>query len=195
MIIRKAEFIQSATNTKQLPVEVKNEFVFCGRSNVGKSSFINMLLNRKNLARTSQKPGKTQTLNLYAVNDNINFIDVPGYGYASVSKKMREEFGVMIEDYLRNRKQLRNAFLLVDFRHEPTNDDCLMYNFFKHFNIPVTIIATKSDKVKRSQASKHIKIIKNKLELKETDTFIVTSAEERVGFNEVLDILESFCTI
>ncbi len=191
MQIKSADFVQSATKNSQLPTDNRNEFLFCGRSNVGKSSFINMLVNRKSLARTSQKPGKTQTLNVYSVNTNIYFIDVPGYGYASVSKTMRASFGEMIEEYVVNRKELRRAFLLVDFRHEPTNDDCLMYEFLKYHNILVTVIATKCDKVKRSQIQKNTKIIKEKLKLTAEDNLIVTSAEERLGFEAVLDVIEN----
>lgn len=191
MQIKQADFVQSATKTTQLPTDGRFEFLFCGRSNVGKSSFINMLVNRKSLARTSQKPGKTQTLNVYSINDNIYFIDVPGYGYASVSKTMREEFGVMIEEYILNRKELKRAFLLVDFRHEPTEDDCLMYNFLKYYNIEVTIIATKADKVKKSQFKKNTKIITDKLQLINNDHVIVTSSENRAGFEQVLEVLGS----
>ncbi len=192
MKVKSADFVQSATTTKQLPQDDKLEFLFCGRSNVGKSSFINMLVNRKALARTSQKPGKTQTLNIYSVNDNIYFVDVPGYGYAKVSKSIKEQFGVMIEDYCTNRKQLKAAFLLVDFRHEPTQDDCLMYEFLKYYNIEVKVIATKCDKVKNSQYFKNIKIIKQKLNFNDEDELIVTSSESKKGYDEVLATFDKY---
>ena len=147
MIIKKSEFIKSAVDLKSLPEDIRTEIMFCGRSNVGKSSFINMITNRKSLARTSSNPGKTQTLNFYLINDLFYFVDVPGYGYANVSKAIKETFGKMIESYVKNRENLKLAFLLVDFRHKPTEDDCLMYNFLKYYNVNVCVIATKCDKI------------------------------------------------
>ena len=148
MLIKQAEFIKSSVDSNSLPPEDRLEFMFCGRSNVGKSSFINMLCNNYKLARTSSNPGKTQTLNFFLINKEFYFVDVPGYGYARVSKSIKETFGKMIEEYVTTRKALKMVFLLVDFRHKPTEDDCLMYEFLKYHKLPVTIIATKSDKIK-----------------------------------------------
>ena len=139
------------------------EFVFIGRSNVGKSSFINTLLGRKQLAYTSSNPGKTQTLNFYKINQLMYFVDVPGYGYAKVSKKQREAFGQMIETYLTTRESLHHAFLLIDFRHDPTEDDQLMANYFLEVGIPFTVIGTKSDKVSKNKRIKHTKNIREVL--------------------------------
>ncbi len=189
MEIKQAEFITSAVNTLQLPTEDAVEFMFCGRSNVGKSSFINMICNRKSLARTSSNPGKTQTLNLYLINKSFYFVDVPGYGYANVSKTVKATFGKMIENYIQNRTNLKMVFLLVDFRHKPTNDDVLMYNYLKHFNINVTVIATKADKVKNSERSKLKKIIIDALQLNDNDSLVITSSEKKEGLTEVLTII------
>ncbi len=189
MEIKQAEFVTSAVNTLQLPTEDAVEFMFCGRSNVGKSSFINMICNRKSLARTSSNPGKTQTLNLYLINKSFYFVDVPGYGYANVSKTVKATFGKMIENYIQNRINLKMAFLLVDFRHKPTNDDVLMYNYLKHFNINVTVIATKADKVKNSERSKLKKIIIDALQLNDNDRLVITSSEKKEGLTEVLTII------
>ena len=154
-----------AIRRSQYPEGEKPEFMLLGRSNVGKSSFINTLINRKNLARTSSVPGKTQTLNFYIVNDKFYLVDAPGYGYAAVNKQQQKKFGLMIEEYLQTRHQLKRAFLLVDFRHKPTEDDLLMYNFLKYYNVPVTIIATKVDKVPSSKKDKNYQVLKNRLDL------------------------------
>lgn len=190
MEIKHAEFITSAVKNDQLPEGDAIEFMFCGRSNVGKSSFINMLTNRKNLARTSSNPGKTQTLNVYMINNEFYFIDVPGYGYARVSKSIKATFGKMIEDYVINRENLRVVFLLVDYRHKPTEDDVLMYNFLKYYNKKVIIIATKSDKIKNSERAKCKKIILDTLKLQEGDRLIITSSEKREGLGLVLQALD-----
>lgn len=190
MEIKHAEFITSAVKNDQLPDGDAIEFMFCGRSNVGKSSFINMLTNRKNLARTSSNPGKTQTLNVYMINNEFYFIDVPGYGYARVSKSIKATFGKMIEDYVINRENLRLVFLLVDYRHKPTEDDVLMYNFLKYYNKKVIIIATKSDKIKNSERAKCKKIILDTLKLQEGDRLIITSSEKREGLGLVLQALD-----
>ena len=190
MEIKKAEFITSAVKNEGLPIHNGVEFMFCGRSNVGKSSFINTLTNRKKLAKTSSNPGKTQTLNVYHINDEFYFIDVPGYGFAKVSKAVKATFGKMIEEYVTERTNLKMVFLLVDFRHKPTEDDKLMYDFLKYYNLPVTIIATKSDKVKNSERSKNKKIILETLELKDGDKMIVTSSSNREGLGLVLSKLD-----
>lgn len=190
MVITKAEFIISAVKNSGLPVHDEPEFMFCGRSNVGKSSFINALTNRKKLAKTSANPGKTQTLNVYHINDCLYFIDVPGYGYANVSKSIKATFGRMIEEYIKDRNNLKLVFLLVDFRHKPTEDDVLMYRFLKYYNKKICVIATKADKVKKSEYMKNKKIIYQTLELEEDDLFILTSSESKYGLDNVLKLIE-----
>ncbi len=190
MQIKKAEFLTSGVDFDSFPEEGVPEFVFCGRSNVGKSSFINMLVNRKNLARTSSNPGKTQTINFYHINESFYFVDVPGYGYAKVSKSMRATFGKMIESYMKDRKSLRVVFLLVDFRHKPSEDDIMMYKFLKYYNRKVVVIATKSDKVKNSERRGCKETIINALELQDGDRLIITSSEKREGLGEVLTVLD-----
>ena len=195
MEIKNAEFITSAVDLNGLPTDEKVEFMFCGRSNVGKSSFINMLTNRKALARTSSNPGKTQTLNFFLINNDFYFVDVPGYGYARVSKSIKETFGKMIEDYVKNRENLKMVFLLVDFRHKPSEDDVLMYNFLKYYHLPVTIIATKSDKIKNRERAKCKSQIKETLNLVDTDRFIVTSSEKKEGIGLVYNVLDEITNL
>ena len=190
MIIKSAEFIISAVATSGCPLPNLGEVMFCGRSNVGKSSFINMLANRKNLARTSSNPGKTQTLNFFLINDDFYFVDVPGYGYAKVSKSVKATFGKMIEEYLTKRESLKAVFLLVDFRHKPSEDDVLMYNFLKYYNKKVYVIATKSDKVKNSERRKNKELIISTLNLQEGDRLIITSSEKREGLYDVYTVLD-----
>lgn len=192
MEIVKSEFIISAVNNKGINNEGLNEFMFCGRSNVGKSSFINALCNRKNLARTSQNPGKTQTLNIYLINDMFYFVDVPGYGYARVSKSMLDSFGKMIEDYLTKSEFLKCVFLLVDFRHTPSEDDLLMYNFLKYYNKKVVVIATKADKVKNKDRKSNKEAIIKKLNLTKEDTLIITSSETKEGLYLVKEELAKY---
>lgn len=180
-----------AVRTSQYPTDNLPEFLLVGRSNVGKSSFINTLINRKNYAHTSSKPGKTQTLNFYLINKDFYFVDVPGYGYASVSKDRQKKFGVMIEDYIKVRENLKSVFMLIDYRHKPTEDDCLMYEFLKYYNLEVHIIATKYDKVKASLRDKQNKIIRDTLKLKEGENFIPFSSFTKKGKDEVYEILES----
>ncbi|MBQ4356902.1 MAG: YihA family ribosome biogenesis GTP-binding protein [Acholeplasmatales bacterium] len=193
MLIKQAEFIKSSVDSNSLPPEDRLEFMFCGRSNVGKSSFINMLCNNYKLARTSSNPGKTQTLNFFLINKEFYFVDVPGYGYARVSKSIKETFGKMIEEYVTTRKALKMVFLLVDFRHKPTEDDCLMYEFLKYHKLPVTIIATKSDKIKNSERKKCKEAIINTLKLSSEDKFIITSSEKKEGLGLVLTIIDEVC--
>lgn len=195
MKIKSAEFIKSGTNMSHMLQEGHPEFMFCGRSNVGKSSFINALVNRKALARTSSNPGKTQTLNLFLINDSIIFVDVPGYGYARVSKSIRETFEPMIKSYITNREELKCAFLLVDIRHEPTNQDKQMLDFLRYYDVPVCIIGTKLDKLKRSEIEKNKKIIRNKLVLSIDDPFIVTSSDTKQGIEDVLNYIESLVDV
>ena len=163
-----------AVRVSQYPEDKKSEFLILGRSNVGKSSFINTIINRKNLARTSSKPGKTQTLNFYQINKEFYIVDVPGYGYAATSKKQIEKFGIMIEEYLKTRQNLKHVFLLVDYRHKPTEDDVLMYKYLKHYNIPVSIICTKLDKVSKNAHAKQINLISKTLEIEKEDIIIDT---------------------
>lgn len=192
MRITKAEFIKSGTNKSHMLEGGKPEFMFCGRSNVGKSSFINALCNRKSLAKTSSKPGKTITLNMFNINDILVLVDVPGYGYAVRSKAQIEQFGQMIEEYITTRKELKCAFLLVDFRHEPTEDDKTMYDFLKYYNIRTIIIATKMDKVKKSQYDHQKKLIKEKLGLENTNLIYPTSSETREGLDRVLEVFDEY---
>ena len=190
MIIKDANLDIIATRRSQYPDDGKPEFLLVGRSNVGKSSFINAILSRKNLAYTSAKPGKTQTLNFYGINNRFYLIDVPGYGYASVDKKTQAKFGMMIEEYLEKRDQLKRVFLIIDFRHKPTEDDLLMYNFLKYYNLPVTVIATKADKVTGGKKQKNLKIILDTLDLVVGDDLIVFSSVTKLGVNDVLDKIE-----
>lgn len=179
-----------AVRRSQYPETDLPEFMLVGRSNVGKSSFINTLVNRKNIAYISGKPGKTQTLNFYQVNNSFYLVDVPGYGYAAVNKKTQEKFGKMIEEYLEKRNELIRVFLLVDFRHKPTEDDKLMYNFLKYYNIPVTIIATKADKVGASKLEKNKKLLLDTLDLVVGDDLILFSSITKLGRDEVLKKIE-----
>ena len=191
MIIKEANLDIIATRRSQYPDNNRPEFLLVGRSNVGKSSFINTVLGRKNLAHTSATPGKTQTLNFYGVNDSFYLIDVPGYGYAAIDKKTQAKFGMMIEEYLENRSQLRRVFMLIDFRHKPTEDDLLMYNFLKYYNLPVTVIATKADKISGGKKEKSLKVILETLDLVVGDDLIVFSSVSKLGVGEVLNKIES----
>ena len=164
--------IISAVKKAQYPDTGLTEVALSGRSNVGKSTFINSMIGRKNMARTSQQPGKTQTLNFYNIDEQLIFVDVPGYGYAKVSKVQREKFGKMIEEYITQRENLKLVIQLVDLRHQPTEDDVLMYNYLKHFDIPTLVICTKEDKIAKGKVQKHIKRIKDKLELESGDNII-----------------------
>ena len=179
-----ADILLSAANKSHYPQDEIPEVALAGRSNVGKSSFINTLLNRKNLARTSGKPGKTQLLNFFNIDDKLRLVDVPGYGYARVSKKEREKWGRMIEEYLTSRENLKAVVSLVDFRHEPSADDVQMYEFLKYYEIPVILVATKADKIPRGKWNKHESIIKKKLDFDPADTFIVFSSVTREGLEK-----------
>ncbi|CAM4437020.1 ribosome biogenesis GTP-binding protein YihA/YsxC [Paenibacillus phoenicis] len=185
MKVTKAEFIISAVGPNQYPEDALPEIALAGRSNVGKSSLINRMINRKNLARTSSTPGKTQHLNYYRVNDRLYFVDVPGYGYAKVSKSQREVWGKMIEKYLQERETLKLVLQIIDLRHPPTKDDELMYDWLKAYELPVCVVATKADKVPKSRWQKHLKIIKEALVLRAGDPLILFSAEEGIGKDEL----------
>ena len=184
-----ADILLSATNKSHYPQDDIPEVALAGRSNVGKSSFINTMLNRKNLARTSGKPGKTQLLNFFNIDDKLRFVDVPGYGYARVSKKEREKWGKMIEEYLTSRETLRAVVSLVDLRHEPSADDVQMYEFLKYYEIPVILVATKADKIPRGKWNKHESMIKKKLDFDKTDTFIIFSSVNKTGVEEAWDAI------
>ena len=190
MKITNVEFVTSAVRRSQYPTDKKCEFLLVGRSNVGKSSFINTLVNRKNLARISAIPGKTQTLNFYLINEEFYLVDVPGYGFAKVSKGLKNKFGLIIEDYLKERDNLKRVFMLIDFRHKPTNDDVMMYEYLKYYNIPVTIIATKSDKVSKNSYEKNKKIIMDTLKFAENDNLILFSTVNKVGKQDVYKVIE-----
>lgn len=192
MKVNSAEIVISAVKPDQYPVEDLPEFALAGRSNVGKSSFINKMLNRKNLARTSSKPGKTQTLNFYLINEIMHFVDVPGYGYAKVSKKEREAWGKMIETYLTGREQLKAVVQIVDLRHPPSKDDVMMYQFLKHYDIPCIIIATKADKIPKSKWQKHLKVTKETLELDPNDHIILFSSETGQGKDQAWALLQAY---
>jgi len=185
MKINSVELAISAVRQSQYPEDKKPEFLLCGRSNVGKSSFINSIIERKNLARVSANPGKTQTLNFYNVNNDFYLVDVPGYGYATVSEEVRQKFGKMIEEYLEHRDNLERVFLLIDFKVKPTQDDLLMYNFLNYHNLPVTIIATKVDKVSKNDRDKQIEAIKQELEIKDGDNFVLFSSKTKLGKIEI----------
>ncbi len=190
MRITKAEFLKSGTNKSHFPTSGEPEFLFLGRSNVGKSSFINTLVNRKNYARTSSTPGKTQTINFYLVNDEFYLVDAPGYGYAQVDREKQQKFGMMIEEYLINRENLKRVFLLVDYRHKPTEDDELMFNFLKYYNLDVTIVATKYDKVKQKDRDKVDKALEESFTLKENDNIVLFSSVTKKGREELYSIIE-----
>ncbi|CCY45253.1 probable GTP-binding protein EngB [Clostridium sp. CAG:1193] len=192
MKIISTELFISAVRQSQYPTDKLPEFLIVGRSNVGKSSFVNTIINRKNFARTSSKPGKTQTLNFYLINKDFYLVDVPGYGYAATDKKTQMKFGKMIEDYVANRKELKEVFMLVDFRHKPTEDDELMYKYLKYFNLKVTIIATKIDKISFGQREKYKKVILNTLNLESGDNLILFSSVTKDGKKEVYQRIEQY---
>ena len=190
MEINTVELKSIAVRTSQYPEDNLPEFLLVGRSNVGKSSFINTLIERKNYAHTSSKPGKTTTLNFYEVNNKFYIVDVPGYGYALGGKDKQKKFGMMIEEYLKTRSTMKKVFLLVDYRHKPTEDDCLMYNFLKYYNIDVEVIATKYDKVNKNGRTKQDKIITETLKLPLDRPFIPFSTVTKKGKDEVYKIIE-----
>ncbi|MEJ7525030.1 ribosome biogenesis GTP-binding protein YihA/YsxC [Staphylococcus epidermidis] len=184
--------IISAVKKAQYPDTGLTEVALSGRSNVGKSTFINSMIGRKNMARTSQQPGKTQTLNFYNIDEQLIFVDVPGYGYAKVSKVQREKFGKMIEEYITQRENLKLVIQLVDLRHQLTEDDVLMYNYLKHFDIPTLVICTKEDKIAKGKVQKHIKRIKDKLELESGDNIISYSSIKNSKQQEIWNFIETY---
>ncbi|MEK4028631.1 MULTISPECIES: ribosome biogenesis GTP-binding protein YihA/YsxC [Bacillaceae] len=189
MKVNQVELVISAVKPAQYPEGSLPEFALAGRSNVGKSSFINKMIQRKSMARISSKPGKTQTLNFYKIEESLYFVDVPGYGFAKVSKKERESWGKMIETYLTTREQLRACVLIVDLRHSPTEDDVMMYNFLKHYEIPVVVVATKADKIPKGKWQKHLKVVKEALEFEPTDDIVIFSSETGQGKDEAWSVI------
>lgn len=193
MIIKSAQLETVCGISSVLPVNDKPEIAFAGKSNVGKSSLINALVNRKALARTSSQPGKTQTINFYNINDMLYFVDLPGYGYAKVSASLKEKWGSMIEKYLRSSKQLKAVFLLVDIRHEPGENDKLMYEWILAHGFEPIIIATKLDKISRSQKDKQIRLIREGLQAGREARIIPFSATSKQGLEEIWACIESLC--
>ncbi|WP_220740203.1 ribosome biogenesis GTP-binding protein YihA/YsxC [Leuconostoc miyukkimchii] len=192
MDVHNVDMVMSAVSAAQYPTDGKPEIALVGRSNVGKSSLTNTLIQRKNFARTSSQPGKTQTLNFYNVEDKLYFVDVPGYGYAKVSKKQREAFGYMIEEYITSRKQLRGVVSLVDARHEPSEDDISMYEWLHYYNIPILVVATKSDKISKGKFNKFEANIKRTLGFDEEGSdFQFFSSETKYGKDQVWEWIES----
>ncbi|PUA35684.1 YihA family ribosome biogenesis GTP-binding protein [Paenibacillus elgii] len=190
MKVNQAEFIISAVGPSQYPMDALPEIALAGRSNVGKSSLINRMINRKNLARTSSKPGKTQQLNYYKINSDLFFVDLPGYGYAQVSKTEREKWGKFIENYLLHREFLKLVLLVIDLRHPPSKDDQAMYSWLKHHGTPLCIVTTKADKIPRSKWQQHVKIVKETLGTDKSDPVILFSSELGLGKDELWQIIE-----
>jgi GTP-binding protein len=185
MKVTAAQLEISAVSARQYPQDVLPEISLAGRSNVGKSSFINRLIHRKALARTSSKPGKTQTLNFYRINEQFYFVDVPGYGYAKVSKKERQRWGRFIEQYLTTRSKLQAVCLLIDLRHPPTKDDQLMYGFLEHLQLPTLIIGTKADKLPKGKIDRHVQVIRRTLQVDQDKLVIPFSSATGLGKEQV----------
>lgn len=190
MIIKQVSLETVCGVTSKLPVNDKPEVAFAGKSNVGKSSLINALMNRKSLARTSAQPGKTQTINYYNINDAMYFVDLPGYGYARANESVKAQWGKMIEDYLHKSRQLKCVLLLIDIRHAPSENDCIMYDWIVRNGYHPVIIATKLDKINRSQIQKQLKLIRTTLEVEEGTVMIPFSAETKQGREEIYELLD-----
>lgn len=195
MVIRNVslDIVMGVTNS--MPQTTLPEVAFAGKSNVGKSSLINALMNRKSLARTSSQPGKTQTINFYNINDVMHLVDLPGYGYANASEEVKAKWGRMIERYLQKSQQLKQVFLLIDIRHAPSANDKLMYDWIVHNGYRPVIIATKLDKLKRSQVAKSVKIVREGLNLEKEDILIPFSAQTKQGLEQIWETIESFCEL
>ncbi|MEK5256457.1 MULTISPECIES: ribosome biogenesis GTP-binding protein YihA/YsxC [unclassified Paenibacillus] len=193
MKVNIAEFIISAVGPDQYPDDALPEVALAGRSNVGKSSLINRMINRKNLARTSSTPGKTQHMNYYRINeDSMYFVDFPGYGYAKVSKTQRATWGKMVEKYLSERDTLKLVLLIVDLRHPPTSNDKMMFDWLKHYDLPMCVVATKADKIPKTRWQKHIKIMKQELGVLPGDNFIPFSSEIGLGKEELWGLIDGY---
>ena len=190
MVIKSLNLETVCGITSVLPKNTKPEVAFAGKSNVGKSSLINALMNRKSYARTSAQPGKTQTINFYNINEELYLVDLPGYGYAKVSQEVKEKWGKLIEKYLNTSKQLKTVFLLIDIRHEPSANDKMMYDWIVHNGYEPVIIATKLDKINRSQKDKHIKMVKTGLKVRPGTIVIPFSAETKQGRDEIWELIE-----
>ena len=195
MVIRNVSLDIVMGVTSSMPQTTLPEVAFAGKSNVGKSSLINALMNRKSLARTSSQPGKTQTINFYNINDVIHLVDLPGYGYANASEEVKAKWGRMIERYLQKSQQLKQVFLLIDIRHAPSANDKLMYDWIVHNGYRPVIIATKLDKLKRSQVAKSVKIVREGLNLEKEDILIPFSAQTKQGLEQIWETIESFCEL
>ncbi|MGX6978605.1 ribosome biogenesis GTP-binding protein YihA/YsxC [Vagococcus elongatus] len=192
MNVNQAEFIISAVSPSQYPQDGLPEIALAGRSNVGKSSFINSLINRKNLARTSSKPGKTQTLNFYLIENKFYFVDVPGYGYAKVSKTEKAKWGPMLETYFTQRENLKAGIVVVDGRHAPSKEDIQMYEFLKYYQIPTIVVATKMDKIPRGKWNKQESLVKKNLNFQKEDKFILFSSETKQGKEQAWELIEGY---
>ncbi len=190
MVIKNVNLETVCGITSTLPENIHPEFAFAGKSNVGKSSLINGLMNRKNYARTSQEPGKTQTINYYNINDEFYLVDLPGYGFARVPEKVKQQWGKMIENYLHTSRQLVRVFLLIDIRHEPSANDVQMYKWVVHQGFQPVIIATKADKIKPSQREKHLNMLRNGLGLPEGVKIFPYSALSKEGRQEIYDFMD-----
>ena len=190
MIIKKVGLETVCGITSKLPENDKPEVAFAGKSNVGKSSLINGLMNRKALARTSAQPGKTQTINFYNVNDAVYYVDLPGYGYAQANESVKAQWGKMIEDYLHKSKMLKAVFLLIDIRHKPSENDCIMYDWIQDHGYKPIIIATKLDKIGRSQVQKQLKLIRETLQVEKDTIMIPYSAQTKQGREEIYEIID-----
>ena len=195
MVIRNVSLDIVMGVTSSMPQTTLPEVAFAGKSNVGKSSLINALMNRKSLARTSSQPGKTQTINFYNINDVMHLVDLPGYGYANASEEVKAKWGRMIERYLQKSQQLKKVFLLIDIRHAPSANDKLMYDWIVHNGYRPVIIATKLDKLKRSQVAKSVKIVREGLNLEKEDILIPFSAQTKQGLEQIWETIESFCEL
>ena len=195
MVIRNVSLDIVMGVTSSMPQTTLPEVAFAGKSNVGKSSLINALMNRKSLARTSSQPGKTQTINFYNINDVMHLVDLPGYGYANAREEVKAKWGRMIERYLQKSQQLKQVFLLIDIRHAPSANDKLMYDWIVHNGYRPVIIATKLDKLKRSQVAKSVKIVREGLNLEKEDILIPFSAQTKQGLEQIWETIESFCEL
>jgi GTP-binding protein len=189
MKVVQSEFVISAVASHQYPTDALPEVALAGRSNVGKSSLINRMIQRKNLARTSSQPGKTQTLNFYRINEMLYFVDLPGYGYAKVSKTLREKWGQFIEHYLTEREQLRLVILIIDLRHPPTKDDQAMFEWLLHFDVPLCVVATKADKISKGQWQKHLKMVKEGLGIPKNLPIVLFSSETGQGSDDLWEAI------
>lgn len=190
MIIKEAQLEAVAVRANQYPEDSVPEIAFAGRSNVGKSSLLNLLTGRKSLARVSGSPGKTRTINFYRINDSFRIVDLPGYGYAKVSKEMSKDWGPMMEEYFQRRKGLKKVVQLVDIRHAPSAQDIQMYEYLKHYGLDGIVVATKADKVSRNEMQKCISVIRRALNLEQSDVVIPVSALKRTGQDRLLEQMD-----